>query len=391
LTSTGNLPPYATAPRPHQARRPATAGSLRRPGPILAQGPRKSEASQPESPLAEKPQALDFDPRGGGELHPEAFREDTGPTDLPELGAFKRRAAVEPQPAPRPVRKAKPTGPAKLFVLDTNVLMHDPMSLFRFEEHDIFLPMIVLEELDGHKKGMTEVARNARQASRTLDALAGAQGRGYRQRPEAQHHGPPRGSRQSVLPDSGAGKQPAGQPAARQGRQPDLGVVQSCASSMRRARWCWCPRTSTCASRRARSAWRPTTTRTTRRSTTWTCCIQARWPCRRTSGTKHGKTIESWQSGQHTFYRITGPVVPSLLINQFVYFESPGEPSLYARVTEIRGQDRVLKTLKDYGHLKNSVWGVCTRNREQNFAMNLLMDPRSTSSRSPARPAPARR
>ena len=40
----------------------------------------------------------------------------------------------------------------KLFVLDTNVLLHDPMSLFRFEEHDIFLPMIVLEELDGHKR-----------------------------------------------------------------------------------------------------------------------------------------------------------------------------------------------------------------------------------------------
>jgi PhoH-like ATPase len=61
----------------------------------------------------------------------------------------------------------------KLFVLDTNVLMHDPMCLFRFEEHDIFLPMIVLEELDSHKKGMTEVARNARQTSRTLDALVG--------------------------------------------------------------------------------------------------------------------------------------------------------------------------------------------------------------------------
>ena len=62
--------------------------------------------------------------------------------------------------------------PAKLFVLDTNVLMHDPTSLFRFEEHDIFLPMITLEELDGHKKGMSEVARNARQVSRDLDALA---------------------------------------------------------------------------------------------------------------------------------------------------------------------------------------------------------------------------
>ncbi len=72
---------------------------------------------------------------------------------------------------PKPKKKA-PSGPAKLFVLDTNVLMHDPMCLFRFEEHDVFLPMIVLEELDGHKKGMTEVARNARQTSRSLDSLA---------------------------------------------------------------------------------------------------------------------------------------------------------------------------------------------------------------------------
>ena len=73
-------------------------------------------------------------------------------------------------------KKAPHAGPTKLFVLDTNVLLHDPMCLFRFEEHDIYLPMIVLEELDGHKKGMTEVARNARQTSRTLDALAGTPG-----------------------------------------------------------------------------------------------------------------------------------------------------------------------------------------------------------------------
>ena len=73
-------------------------------------------------------------------------------------------------------RSKKTQGPAKLFVLDTNVLLHDPTSLFRFEEHDIFLPMIVLEELDAHKKGMTEVARNGRQTSWTLDALAGVEG-----------------------------------------------------------------------------------------------------------------------------------------------------------------------------------------------------------------------
>jgi len=56
-------------------------------------------------------------------------------------------------------------------VLDTNVLMHDPTSLFRFEEHDLFLPIMTLEELDGHKKGLSEVARNARQASRYLDEI----------------------------------------------------------------------------------------------------------------------------------------------------------------------------------------------------------------------------
>ena len=73
-----------------------------------------------------------------------------------------------------PSRKPVRTGPShstKLFVLDTNVLMHDPTSLFRFEEHDIYLPILTLEELDSHKKGMTEVARNARQASRFLDEL----------------------------------------------------------------------------------------------------------------------------------------------------------------------------------------------------------------------------
>src|SRR5213079_2744461 len=73
-------------------------------------------------------------------------------------------------------RAESPTSATKLFVLDTNVLMHDPTSLFRFEEHDIYLPMITLEELDGHKRGMTEVARNARQVSRDLDSLAASMG-----------------------------------------------------------------------------------------------------------------------------------------------------------------------------------------------------------------------
>ena len=76
--------------------------------------------------------------------------------------------------APQVTRVVTKSALPKLFVLDTNVLMHDPTSLYRFEEHDIFLPILTLEELDNNKKGVTEVARNARQASRYLDELVSA-------------------------------------------------------------------------------------------------------------------------------------------------------------------------------------------------------------------------
>ena len=89
------------------------------------------------------------------------------PASVPMASAPLRAPVTQTRP-----RKPRGSGPAKLFVLDTYVLMHDPTCLFRFDEHDIFLPMITLEELDGHKKGMSEVARNVRQVSRDLDGLA---------------------------------------------------------------------------------------------------------------------------------------------------------------------------------------------------------------------------
>ena len=63
------------------------------------------------------------------------------------------------------------TASIKIFVLDTNVLLHDPTSVYRFEEHDVFLPIMTLEELDNNKKGLSEVSRNARQVTRTLDDI----------------------------------------------------------------------------------------------------------------------------------------------------------------------------------------------------------------------------
>jgi hypothetical protein len=205
-------------------------------------------------------------------------------TPLPNHPAIARHAGPPPRRAPRqaPTRLHTPRtpnsappmpqaeqwkgkaqllprtcrGPAKLFVLDTNVLLHDPMCLFRFEEHDIFLPMIVLEELDGHKKGMTEVARNARQTSRSLDALAACQC-GYRQWPAASTRTGHTDAGASCSSRPVAGLHAAHQPAAGQGRQPDPGCRRGAAPAARNQRqaarareWCWCPRTSTCGSRR---------------------------------------------------------------------------------------------------------------------------------------------
>ncbi|TFZ08610.1 PhoH family protein [Ramlibacter humi] len=333
---------------------------------------RKSEAHGADHPVAEHPQVEDFDPRsGGGEreaFHPAAFQEEAA--EVQERPAAKRR------PAPEPARKkARPSGPSKLFVLDTNVLMHDPMCLFRFEEHDIFLPMIVLEELDGHKRGTTEVARNARQASRSLDALAGAQGADISAGLKLNSTGHPEaGGNLFFQTQALANHLPISLPQGKADNQ-ILGVVQALGEMHK-------PREVVLVSKdinmRVKARALGLATEDYRNDKTLDdleLMYSGALALPADFWAKHGKTVESWQSGQSTFYRVTGPIVPSLHINQFVYFEAPGEPSLYARVTEIRGKTAVLKTLKDYGHLKNAVWGVTTRNREQNFAMNLLMDP----------------
>lgn len=61
----------------------------------------------------------------------------------------------------------------KLFALDTNVLIHDPNALYCFEEHDVLIPMVVLEELDKLKVGASAIAADCRQAVRTIDAIIG--------------------------------------------------------------------------------------------------------------------------------------------------------------------------------------------------------------------------
>lgn len=286
-----------------------------------------------------------------------------------------------PQAPARP-KRSKSNGPAKLFVLDTNVLLHDPMCLFRFEEHDIFLPMIVLEELDGHKKGTTEVARNGRQTSRTLDALAAAQDADIAKGLKLDTTGhreaggklffqtaPLDYSLPVSLPQGKADNQILGVVQALRdlyakdepGRPRQEVVLVSKDINMRvKAR---------ALGLAADDYQNDKTLEDGDLLYAGSLALPADF------WTRQSKTVESWQSGSNTFYRVSGPLVPNLYINQFVYFEAPGEPSMYARVTEIRDKTAVFKTLKDYSSGKNAVWGVNTRNREQNFAMNLLMDP----------------
>jgi PhoH-like ATPase len=326
--------------------------------------PKPQSVSFPDTPAAAQAEAS----------RPAPAPQPAAPATKPQAPARRRReASPAAQAVARPKRRVD--GPSKLFVLDTNVLLHDPSCLFRFEEHDVFLPMIVLEELDAHKKGMTEVARNGRQTSRSLDALAEHQGSDIR----------------TGLPLSSTGHKeargrlffqtqllsydlPASLPQGKADNQ-ILGVVEA----LRKEH---APRDVVLVSKdinmrvKARAlGLQADDYQNDKTLEDGDLLYSGAYALPADFWNTHGNTVESWQQGVHTFYRITGPVVPQLLINQFVYFEAPGEPSLYAKVTEIRGKTAVFRTLKDYTHLKNAVWGISTRNREQNFAMNLLMDP----------------
>ena len=358
VDSFDEFPAFAPAAPPHQESRQAKASAPS----SATEAKKKQKTVAPSTRTASVPSTVET---------VVAATPSTPSTD-------RQPTAAEVSAEPVRRRAAKTTassGPARLFVLDTNVLLHDPMSLFRFEEHDIFLPMIVLEELDGHKKGMTEVARNGRQTSRTLDALAAQTGGDMTKglKLSATGNASARGllffqtepldtQLPTSLPQGKADNQILGVVQALRDKHPQREVILVSKDINMRVK-------ARALGLAADDYQNDKTLDDGELLYSGALALpQDFW-------TRQSKTIESWQSGSHTFYRVSGPAVTQFHINQFVYFEAPGEPSLYARVTEIRDKTAVLKTLKDYTHLKNAVWGVTSRNREQNFALNLLMDP----------------
>ncbi len=263
--------------------------------------------------------------------------------------------------------------PTKLFVLDTNVLMHDPTSLYRFEEHDLYVPIMTLEELDNNKKGMSEVARNARQASRTMDEVVSA----------CEAHidagiplaGPSRGlasGRLFLQTQAIDVILPASVPTAKADNQ-ILAVVMFL-TEQRKDRHVILVSKDINMRIKARALGLEAQDYFNDKVLEDTDLLYTGmrelpddfWET-------HGRDMQSWKDGGRTHYRVRGPLTSELYVNELVYQE--GETPLYAIVRKKDGALAQIETLIDYTHQKNNVWGIVARNREQNFALNLLMNP----------------
>jgi PhoH-like ATPase len=286
-------------------------------------------------------------------------------------------AAVEsatPDAMSKPSRKPRSPRLKKMFVLDTNVLMHDPTSLFRFDEHDLYLPIATLEELDQHKRGLSDVSRNARQASRFLDEIVtgdlDAIEKGLLIRTKDGQHSKGRlylqteainGELPTTLASGKTDNQILAVVRFLQEREKERQVVLVSKDINMRIK-------ARALGLAAEDYFNDKVLEDADMLHTGVQRLPADfWE-------RHGKDMESWKKEGHTYYRVRGPLVPKLLLNEFVYDES-GERPLYALVREKADRAAVLETLRDYTHSKNSVWGITARNREQNFALNLLMNP----------------
>jgi PhoH-like ATPase len=270
----------------------------------------------------------------------------------------------------------------RIYVLDTNVLMHDPTALFKFEEHDVYLPMQVMEELDNAKKGTSEASRNARQVSRFLNELIevdpnrditdgiplqrpqglqlrGAQSKG---RLRFQTGNFDSGKRfGAVIPDNHI----LGAILALKEAEPEADVVFVSKDINLRIK--------------ASIAGIVNEDYENDRAlddfsllfTGATALPEDFWQ-------RHGKDLRSWTEKGRTYYevaRIPGaaPEDDSWYPNQFLYL--PGDEEAELKVVRVADDKVTLQIVDDFRHAQHAVWGINARNREQNFALNALMDP----------------
>lgn len=269
---------------------------------------------------------------------------------------------------------AAKTSGSRLFVLDTNVLIHDPASLFRFQEHDIFLPMMILEELDQHKRGPSEVARNARQASRFLDELVAstdskniesgvelahmynqqsASGRLYFQTRLAPMELP------GSLPGGKADNDILGVTLALQARDKDQPVTLVSKDINLRIK-------ATILGVHAEDYFSDKVLDDA------SLLYSGKEALDETFSVEHRKQMPSWSEEGHSYFRFSGPKIDQWYANELLFHAEDG---FEARVHSIEAGDAIVELLKDYRDNHHAIWGISARNREQNFALNLLLDP----------------
>ena len=268
----------------------------------------------------------------------------------------------------------------RLFVLDTNVLMHDPTAIYRFQEHDIYLPMVVIEELDNNKKGHSEVARNTRQASRFLDELMSQADKA------SIEQGIPLDVQElsngnNTLISSGrlffqTHILDADLPATLPGSKPDNSILGTALALQER----FPERTVTLVSKdtnmRIKAAVIGINAEDYRNDQVLED-VNLLYSGSSELGDDfweaHGKSMDSWQEEGRTFYRISGPETEHWVPNQFIAQDDEG--GFEAVVRKVDDEGAIIETVRDFRLQNHNVWGITARNREQNYALNLLMDP----------------
>ncbi|GMR07664.1 MAG: PhoH family protein [Gammaproteobacteria bacterium] len=264
----------------------------------------------------------------------------------------------------------------RIFVLDTNVLMHDPSAIFRFQEHDLFLPMKVLEELDNNKRGPSDIARNARQASRFMnDLISNADkkdiDKGFKL-PTPETSTDIKSGRLFFQTSELDVELPKSLP----GDSPDNNILATVLALKNSHKG----RQITLVSKDINLRIKATVLGINAEDYTsdqvledvdllyngHTVLPEDFWDT-------HDKNMESWQEDGRTFYRLTGPLVKDWYPNQCLSTQEVN--GFEAVVCSVDNGTAVIKHVRNFRDQGHSVWGIMSRNIEQNFALNILLDP----------------
>lgn len=267
----------------------------------------------------------------------------------------------------------------RLFVLDSNVLMHDPTALFRFQEHDLFLPMMVLEELDNNKKGRSEVARNARQTSRFIEELVAD---ATQKQIEAGI------TLNSVLNTDennlSSGKlffqtrsYKAALPDYLPGNLPDnniLGTTLALSKELKNHDITLVTKDINLRIKAASLGIKVEDYHNDRVLEDVDLLYTGTIKLKDDFWDQHAREMDSWLEEGRTFYKLHGPEVQNWHPNAFISSQDEEQP-FDALVRNIDGDTAIIETTKDFQSSSHSVWGINARNQEQSYALNLLMDP----------------